>query len=156
MAEPRGPAPEPNAPDTGKSPAALLTAIAAFLTAIAGGYVAIREPNAQKISDASETLSKANAADHDELVKLIQAVDDLSKNSDQNHTSLETLRTYLDNRLSDLQREVLTVPGAIRSPATAAAAAPAPHAPALRPVAIPTAPPKPPLWNANQQMLIKQ
>ena len=83
------------------SPAALITAIAALVAALGGIYVAVREPDAEKVSAASEAISKASQDEHDQLVKLIQAVDDLSKNSDQNHDAIEGLQ-QMEPRLAQV------------------------------------------------------
>jgi hypothetical protein len=135
--------------------AALITAVAALLAALGGLYVAIREPNANKVSEASEEITKANSAEHDQLVKLVQAVDDLSKNVDQNHSAVEELRTYIDTSLFNVRRgqhaereSSVAVAGVQKnSPSAAPSVAP------LRRVSIPTQLQKPPLWNARTNEL---
>ncbi len=137
------------------SPAALMTSVAALITALGGLYVAVREPTATKVSDASETISQATAVDHDQLVKLIQAVDDLSKNSDQNHDEIEALRTYLDTRLTAATRAAYASPGARPAPVTVTPTAVAPTAQPLKHITIPTVPPSPPRWSAKGEELVR-
>ena len=135
----------------GLSPA-LITAIGAFVTALAGAYVAIREPSAQKVSAASEQISKANQDEHDQLVKLIQAVDDLSKNVDQNRSAADALRTYVDANFTDI-RHALDRSGA-PSATSPAVSQPPPAAPPPRPVSLPQPLARPPIWNAATNTLM--
>jgi hypothetical protein len=133
----------------GRLSPALITAIAALVTAAGGVYVAVREPSAQKVSLASEEISKASQDEHDQLVKLVQAVDDLSKNVAQNHDTTEVLRTYVESSLLQIRRTPY-LPGT--SPAAPVASAP-PAAPAPKPVAIPRPLARPLMWNAATNTL---
>jgi hypothetical protein len=133
--------------------AGLITAIAALITALGGVYVAVREPNAQKVSDASEAISKANQDEHDQLVKLIQAVDDISKNVDQNRAAVTSLQTYVDTSLAGMRRPIGR-PDKSGAPAPVASAPP-PVIPALHTVMVPQAPARPPSWNAATNTLVR-
>ena len=135
------------------SPAALITAIAALVAALGGIYVAVREPDAEKVSAASEAISKASQDEHDQLVKLIQAVDDLSKNSDQNHDAIEGLQTYVETTLAEVRQPIYVQGGRLAAPAAPVASAPPPPVPALKPVVVPQGLAKPPLWNSQTHLL---